>query len=119
MSARREGWASPETPRERQPTADDLPLRGWAETAVFIRLSWWEVGAGGGLKRPHNPKVVGSNPTPATKKPPRFHSLGGFDFYDPWPQPTSLPGNSPGISGPRPGRVKYWQSAVGNLLLAH
>src|SRR5262245_16371094 len=110
MSARREGWASPETPRERQPTADDLPLRGWAETAVFIRLSWWDVGAGGGLKRPHNPKVVGSNPTPQPKSPQDFTVLRASLSLGCGVSGRLSPGTPRKALALEPGRVKCRQA---------
>ena len=73
----------------------------------------------GACEATHNPKVVGSNPTPATKKPPRFHGLGASLSLTNGIRGSISPGTPRKALALEPGRVKYRQSAVGNLLLAH
>jgi hypothetical protein len=55
-----------ELPRKLLPTRAKEAQRRRREKHSFTRLSLWRLGSRVDLKRAHNPKVVGSNPTPAT-----------------------------------------------------
>ncbi len=52
--------------RELQPRAAKMILKRWADYEDFAGLSWLALVRSGGLNFPHNPKVGGSNPPPAT-----------------------------------------------------
>jgi len=63
-----------ELPRKLLPTRAKEAQRRRREKHSFTRLSLWRLGSRVDLKRAHNPKVVGSNPAPATT---RIAELGG------------------------------------------
>jgi hypothetical protein len=71
--------ACPRSDRELLPTCLDMGQTCW-QGVVSIPWVWMGcVGAGRDTRCPHNPKVAGSNPAPATThKPPRSNDLGGF-----------------------------------------
>ncbi len=64
-------------------------------------------------RRAHNPKVVGSNPAPATIWRP-FRQEGPLFFHGPRSGTTLTAGGDGGRSGSRPGqrRARRWRNAA-------
>src|SRR5262245_20353996 len=65
---------------QRQPKR---PKAAYVRSAKFTRRCLWRVGSSLGLKRPHNPKVAGSNPAPATMND---EGLADVETADPFPR---------------------------------